>query len=107
MLCPQSARAATSRAARGAARPLRLLEVWQSPCDLTLHFDLVDSLQNTLLKALRQGCVLKILGHLLAIFRGPLQKFDQLFALGRILLLLVNQQPRRACDWISVFAWRV
>ena len=59
------------RAPLSAAQAKRLLEVWQSPCPFILYFDFVDSLQDTFLKVLRQGCVLEVPGHFLAVFHGP------------------------------------
>src|SRR5437667_5717534 len=77
------------------------------PPAVELHLDFVDALQHTLAQVGRQRRIIKILRHIFAFGQRPLQKLDQLFSLGRILLLLVNQEPRSAGNGIGIFSRHV
>src|SRR5438309_8184798 len=107
MPCPQSVKAAPLRAEPTAAQLPRLLDRSWRPFGLRSYFHFVDPLEDTLLKIVRHGRVLEIFGHLLAVFGGPFQKFNELLSFGCVLLLLVNEQPSRACNRISIRSRRV
>src|SRR5260370_28844302 len=107
MLCLQSVRAAPSRAEPTAAQLPRLLDRSWRPFGLRSYFTFVDPFEDTLPKIIRHMRVLEIFGHLLAVFGGPFQKFNELLSFGRILLLLINEQPSRAGNRIGSRAWRI
>src|SRR5437764_1366655 len=67
-------------------------------------FDCLDALQHTLLHSLRQRRVIERRRHAFTLGESPVEKLDQLFAFSRVLLLFVNQQPRRPRYWINLFA---
>src|SRR5438270_5833946 len=71
---------------------------------ISLDLDLVYSLQHAITQRVRQRSIGQLFRHRLASGQCPFQKLDQLLALGRILLLFINQQPCRTGDWIRILA---
>ena len=65
------------------------------------------SFKTRCLHILGQRCVVEILGHVFALGFRPFQELDQLLALGRILLLLIDEQPGGARDRVRVLARRI
>src|SRR5437764_13327409 len=56
---------------------------------------------------LRQWCVMQWRAHRLAVVHGPPEKIDQRLCLDRIVLLLIDQNPRQAADRVRRVAGRV
>src|SRR5438128_12229301 len=74
---------------------------------LALHFDLVHPLQDAFAQIVWQRRIVQISRHHFTFSQRPFQKLDQLFAFGRILLLLVNEKPGRATNRVRRRARRV
>src|SRR5260370_205417 len=105
---PQRARAGPSHAPPIADHPVPRrpsgLEVWRSPCVLTLHLDLVDPLQDALLHVLRHRRVIEVPRHFSPVLDRPFQELHYLLSFCGVLLLLVNQKPRVAANHVVFFS---
>src|ERR1035437_9115386 len=95
------------RRARGTALFVRLTPAKIPGGGAKSVFYCLDPLQNALLDAFGQRRVVECCRHPFAFGQSPIQKFDQFFALGGVLLLFINQQPRRAGSRIRFLARRI
>src|ERR1035437_10981925 len=91
----------------GAERPRLPLSktAWEARSQLI--FDRVHAGEHAFLHVRGQRGVIERRRHFFALAVGPAEEFHELLAIGRVLLVLINQQPGGAGDRISLSPRRV
>src|SRR2546427_529494 len=72
-----------------------------------LVFYCLDAFDYPGLYGRRQGRIVEGSGHALPLGQSPVEKLDQFFAFGGVLLFFINEQPGDAGDRICLLSWRV